>query len=471
MKFLIPFLAFLISGTVLWSQVPEPVSPLLTRTVQKQPTYLNSVSWLKTGDDTYSITSDGGIELNELQFLSQLSSASIATLHLPSRTIILLPDFDDVAVGSRNDGRILLRNTSKNFYLTNPNSYITYVDDKSYTVDVTRVADSYVAYVPELDKTYFEKDIRKFSGWGADNLIDMGYAPDNTYWYRDYENKKYGIIIKGQSMDYTNVTSEVRGNDRLIFDNGKPVYLLKDYENTTTIKMRPVSTQVEQFITESSGSSNCVRGDCQDGFGKYEYNNGYYDGFWSGGKKSGYGLYSWESGATYIGNWEDDNMNGYGVFTDEDDNMQKGLFRNGKLHGRAVKNYDDDWEQGVFDSGSLVDSFTFYGNDVTSGCTIGDCKNKYGKMVFDNGDTFVGFFRNGNLQMGTYSFASGAKYSGQFDSSGRFSGMGRFWFANGNYYGGSWNNGKFDGRGYFSDKETGENQIGYFKNGDFIRAE
>ena len=151
--------------------------------------------------------------------------------------------------------------------------------------------------------------------------------------------------------------------------------------------------------------------------------------------------------------------------------MQKGLFRNGKLHGRAVKNYDEDWEQGVFDSGTLVDAFTFYGNDVTSGCTIGDCKNKYGKMVFGNGDTFVGFFRNGNLQMGTYSFASGAKYSGEFDSSGRFSGMGRFWFANGNYYGGSWTNGKFDGRGYFSDKETGENQIGYFKNGDFIRAE
>ena len=475
MKALVSFLVLLFFVSTSWAQIPEPTNPVRQEASQKQPSYIKSATYKKTGDDTYTLYSESGIALNQMQDLTKLSTSSLATLHLPSRTIILLTDFDDVAVGSTNPTKILLRDTAKDFYLTNPNSFITYVDDKSYTVEVTRVKDSYVAYVAELDKTYIEKDIRLFPDWGAANLIDMGYAPDNTYWYRDVATKEYAIIIRGESMDYTDVTSELRGDDRIVLKNGKPVYLLKDYVNASTYVVRPVSTKVGAYGSEGGGSvssdSNCVRGDCEDGFGKYEYNNGYYDGFWRNGKKSGYGLYSWDDGATYIGNWENDNMDGYGVFTDNNDDMYKGMFKNDALQGKAVKNIGDDWERGIYDEGRLTQEFDFYGTDETEGCTVGDCQDKYGKMVFDNGDTFVGFFKNGNLQMGTYSFASGASYSGQFDSSGRFSGMGRFWFANGDYYGGAWSKGKFNGRGYYSVKDSGDIKIGYFEDGNFVRSE
>lgn len=451
----------------LWAQVPEPVSPTANSS-STQPEYISSFTWTKTSKDNYRAYDSKGVELYELKYLSNLSTDTLAALHLPSRTIVLLPDFDSVAENTTEEGYVLLRNTSKDFYLTNPKSYLTYVGDNSYSPEVTNINGSYVAYIPELDKTYLEKDIRAFPAWGAMNLIDLGDAPDNTFWYRDREDKEYGIIIKGKSMDYSNVTSEMKGDDRLVFDDGSPVYLLEDYANVSSFSFRPVSTNVSAYsATSSNKEEGCVRGDCENGFGKYVYNNGYYDGFWIAGQKTGYGLYSWDNGGTYVGEWSFGEMNGYGVYTAENDDLQKGIFSNGKLNGRAVKQTGGEWEQGVYSSGNLDVAYTFYGNDSETGCTIGDCKNKYGKFVFENGDTYVGFFRNGNLDMGTYSFASGAKYSGQFNSSGQFAGMGRFWSAEGDYYGGQWDNGKYHGRGYFSEKESGTTKIGRFENGVF----
>lgn len=464
MKLAISITISLLTVSGLWAQVPEPVSPAAS---SAQPDYIASFTWNKTGDETYQVYDNNGTLLSEIQFLSRLKTDTLSLLHKPSRSILLLPDFDSAANGQKGNGYVLMRNVDKNFYVTNPKSYITYVDDASYTAEVTNVAGSYVAYIDELDKTYLEKDIRAFSSWGAKNLIDMGTAPNNTFWYRDRENQKYGIIIKGESMDYSNVTSEVSGDDRVIYDDGKPVYLLEDYSNIGSFVFKPVSTDVSGFTSETK-STGCVRGDCQNGFGKYQYDNGYYDGFWSSGNKSGYGLYSWDNGGTYVGNWTADQMTGYGVYTADNDDLIKGIFENGQLNGLGVTRTGDKWEQGIFTNGTVTSAQTFYGNDVDTGCTIGDCEDKYGKMVFANGDTYVGFFKGGNLHMGTYSFASGAKYSGQFDSRGSFSGMGRFWFANGDYYGGSWSDGKFDGRGYYSIKESGESQIGQFQKGTFV---
>jgi len=45
--------------------------------------------------------------------------------------------------------------------------------------------------------------------------------------------------------------------------------------------------------------------------------------------------------------------------------------------------------------------------------------------------------------------------------------MGRFWFANEDYYIGEWSNGKYDGLGYNSFKTTGELKKGSFVNGEF----
>ncbi|MCH7784766.1 MAG: hypothetical protein IIB06_05035 [Bacteroidetes bacterium] len=41
---------------------------------------------------------------------------------------------------------------------------------------------------------------------------------------------------------------------------------------------------------------------------------------------------------------------------------------------------------------------------INNDCVSGDCKNKYGRMKWSNSDSFTGFFKNGNMFMGTYLF-------------------------------------------------------------------
>ncbi|MEP2935918.1 MAG: hypothetical protein ABJM06_14095 [Gilvibacter sp.] len=456
------FLCALMSGAV-WAQVPQPMS--------SQGTSSNTVTWERTTNDSFSVYSKSGAKINGILELTQLSTDTLAVLDPSARVIYLLPDYESTLVFTKKEAVVLKNNVSKDFYVTNPYSYKTYVNDESYSPEVTNVGGSYVAYVSELDKTYLEKDIRAFPSWGAMDLIDMGEAPEDTFWYRDRDKKEYGIIAQGETIDYDRVTSQFEGDDLVINYDDSPRYRLVDYKLTSSFVFKPVKLENASTSATSSTPSTtetgCTRGDCNSGFGRYDYDNGYYDGFWTGGLKNGYGLYSWNDGGTYVGNWTDDKMTGYGVYTADNDDIIKGEFYNGNLSGIGVTRTGEEWKQGTWSGGTQNAVYNFYGNDVDTGCTIGDCQDKYGKMVWTNGDTYVGFFKGGTMSIGTYSFADGSKYSGQFNTQGQFDGMGRFWFANDDYYGGEWSNGKYHGRGYYSFAASGEKQIGRFVNGVF----
>ena len=214
---------------------------------------------------------------------------------------------------------------------------------------------------------------------------------------------------------------------------------------------------------------NCVSGDCQNGWGKYEYDNGYYDGFWQNGKKHGYGLYNWNDSGKYIGSWENDTMSGYGVYIAENNDNIIGQYRDGELNGLGLTVFGEEWSQGIYKDGNLVTTYDFYTNDVDTGCTAGDCQDKYGRWKWSNGDTFTGFFKDGSLYMGTYTFANGGKYSGMFNSDNQFHGIGRYFYEDGAYYGGMWNNGEMQGRGYYHNKDL-DQQIGVWDNSVLIKS-
>ena len=220
---------------------------------------------------------------------------------------------------------------------------------------------------------------------------------------------------------------------------------------------------------DSSVLVNCVSGDCQDGWGKYEYDNGYYDGFWQNGKKHGYGLYNWNESGKYIGNWENDSMSGYGVYIDENNDNIIGQYDDGELNGLGLTVFGEEWSQGIYKDGNLKTSYDFFTNNVDTGCTAGDCQDKYGRWKWSNGDSFTGFFKDGRLFMGTYTFAGGGKYSGMFNSDNQFHGTGRYFYADGAYYGGQWNNGEMQGRGYYHNKDL-DQQIGVWDNSVLIKS-
>lgn len=235
-------------------------------------------------------------------------------------------------------------------------------------------------------------------------------------------------------------------------------------------KQEPIASVESPVQVNSPMSTNdCVSGDCTNGWGRRNYKNDYYEGFWNNGKKEGYGMYIWEGQGKYIGSWINDIMSGYGVYIAENKDNIIGEYSNGQLNGRGIEIIADKYTQGLFSSGQMSTKYTFFTNNVDTGCTAGDCQNKYGRMKWSNGDVFTGFFKNGTMFLGTYVFADGSKYSGQFNASGQFHGMGRFFFTDNSYYGGSWANGKFSGLGYFHNKAY-EQQIGEWAAGKLIKS-
>ena len=84
----------------------------------------------------------------------------------------------------------------------------------------------------------------------------------------------------------------------------------------------------------------------------------------------------------------------------------------------------------------------FWCNAAFAGCIQGNCTNGQGTYTFANGDKYVGEFKDGKGHgQGTATWADGEKYVGEFKD-GKKHGQGTITFANGEKYVGEWKNGK-----------------------------
>jgi len=289
------------------------------------------------------------------------------------------------------------------------------------------------------------------------------------------KNSSLGYVYFGGHKSGKDITYEINNNPLSNSGKNNASVSSPSTPSTPSSPSQPVAAQTPQTPTAKSG---CVNGNCQNGFGKWVYDNGYYDGFWKNGKKEGYGLYLWNTKTKYQGQWENDQMTGIGemTFPNQDNKMISGQFKNGQLNGKGiarVKDKDNDkwkWTYGIYSYGNLQTEHKFYNNSgVTEGCIVGDCQNKYGRYKWANGDTFTGFWENGKMKLGTYMFANKDYYIGEFNSNAQYHGFGRFFFADGSFYHGDWQNGKFNGRGYRYKKAEKKVQSGEFVNGDFTK--
>ncbi len=429
----------------------------------------SGASWTKTGDLDYTIRDKNGRTLTNVKDLLSLSTDTLGVLDKSSRKIYLLADFKHAANGSQGNAVELASNIGTNFFITNKHSFGAYYNDTYKTGVYSNIQGSYIYYLEENDACYYFDGIRKFSHWGAKSVTKMTYTPTHTYWYRDAAKSSYGIIQKGKSIDYDIATTEKDGNDLIVKMDGIKTYRLKGYYTMASFVFTPVEMISGGSSTTTTTEEGCVRGNCTNGWGKYQYDNAHYDGFWVNGKKHGYGLYKWYDIGKYIGSWNNDVMEGYGVYIADNNDNVIGEYRNGKLNGLGITVYGDQWTQGIFSNGNNTTKYDFYTNNVETGCTAGDCQNKYGRYKWDNGDSFTGFFKNGSLLMGTYTFANGEKYSGMFNSSNQFHGMGRYFYKDDSYYGGEWSNGNMHGKGYYHDSNL-DQQIGMWDNNKLIKS-
>jgi hypothetical protein len=218
------------------------------------------------------------------------------------------------------------------------------------------------------------------------------------------------------------------------------------------------------YYNKPIGTTGCLNGDCDNGYGMhYSQSNNRFFGFFTNSKRDRFGAYYWEDGTRWVGQFKDGLLTGYGTYFFITGEKYVGNFVDSKRNGWGI-NYDP--FTGVKKIGFWVDNnLTTPKKDMGTGCISGDCKNGYGKYVYNNG-YYEGNFKNGYRNgKGKYYFDIGDFYDGNF-SDNKFNGKGTYYYTNGERYEGEWSNQRYHGKGELFHLD-GMVDIGYWDMGKF----
>lgn len=215
------------------------------------------------------------------------------------------------------------------------------------------------------------------------------------------------------------------------------------------------------FIFISSCSKpfvgDCIKGDCQDGYGEMKWNNHTYKGDWENGKMQGDGENIWDDGGYEKGQYEGNYLNGYaeqfhGANSKFSGDTYKGFWKNDKYHGEGEYYHKSTQTiySGTFIQGDTegtgvllyLDSSDFpkrkYEGEFKNNSRNGFGKEFYGIEGNNAFNSYEGEFTNDYRDgEGTYFWSDGSKFKGNFNM-GKFHGKGTYWLSNGSKFEGIW---------------------------------
>jgi predicted aspartyl protease len=128
--------------------------------------------------------------------------------------------------------------------------------------------------------------------------------------------------------------------------------------------------------------SQCIEGNCENGIGKYVYEDkSYYEGQWKASRKHGKGKYVFSSGDVYEGNYVDNTKSGQGILNYANGDIYEGNFIDNSMSGQGIYNFaNGDKELGTFTNGLL---------------------NGKGIKTYKNGDKYDGIWKDGGFVSGS----------------------------------------------------------------------
>jgi len=173
--------------------------------------------------------------------------------------------------------------------------------------------------------------------------------------------------------------------------------------------------------------SQCISGDCQNGFGKgiltdktqiegtwkagkangkckiFYPSGATYDGELVEGNLHGQGKYVYKDGASYVGQWATNMKNGKGKYTSSNGYTEDGTYQNDKLIGQATIRYSN----GDTYTGQVTDSkpdgkgiYLSAGGDKFAGTYKEGKKNGDGILIYRKGGSLKGTWLNGEYVSG-----------------------------------------------------------------------
>ncbi len=174
------------------------------------------------------------------------------------------------------------------------------------------------------------------------------------------------------------------------------------------------------FLVTLSGFSQCISGDCKNGFGKFDFGFAIYEGNFKEAKPNGQGTMDYGGGEKFVGNFKNGQEDG-----------------NGKLYRKNIP-LDVTYVNGKV---KLRQEQTIIGGNapVVNGCVHGDCYNGFGIIKYDSGNRFEGIFKYGLIgDSGKFIYKNGDYFEGKFKN--ELNTEGKYYFAqenvtyNGSFY-------------------------------------
>lgn len=211
--------------------------------------------------------------------------------------------------------------------------------------------------------------------------------------------------------------------------------------------------------------TGCQSGDCANGYGVYVFSDGEkYEGYWKNNKRNGFGTNKWASGNSYKGEWIEDKKSGEGTFQFTNGNKYVGQWQNDKYDGEGTLFYAN----GTIEKGIWANS-EFLGSENLSstGCISGNCTDGFGTYSYASGGKYVGEFVDGlRSGSGTFTWEDGQWYKGNWKE-GKQKGYGVFYFASGEKFEGEWDGANKNGYGTYS-YNNGTTKTGIWEDDKYI---
>ena len=149
-----------------------------------------------------------------------------------------------------------------------------------------------------------------------------------------------------------------------------------------------------------------------------------------------------QDGRVYVGQLDQNNQpEGHGIEFLEGGNFYEGYFMNScaNIKGRLIF-FDGDMYIGELNNNSLQGHGTYFKKDGSKfiGTFMNDLSDGYGKEEWEDGSSYNGNYKRGAKHgPGEFKFANGNKYVGNFEED-LFSGLGTFIKTDGNNFEGNW---------------------------------
>ena len=160
--------------------------------------------------------------------------------------------------------------------------------------------------------------------------------------------------------------------------------------------MKKLLITLNLLIVSTIISAQCITGDCENGYGKMQSQEGFFEGFFKDGKPDKLGIMQYTNGNYYFGQIANSKYNGYGYVQYKDGQNYIGEWSNGAQHGLGI--YNDAKQNptaGVWENGNFKTAQNSEVQTNNPPNCIGNCINGYGRITYTDGSLIQAIFVNG----------------------------------------------------------------------------